>query len=337
MILFDIFVCLMTKKVSLKKGKNLPLVSVIIPAHNAGKFITETIESILRQTYKNLELMIVNDGSTDNTADVIKQFLKKDKRVCWISYQMNRGESAAANLGFFVAKGDYIARMDADDIAHPERIAKQIDFLEKNPDYIVVGTQAHIIDGEGEIIGEKVFPTTHDEIYQSYGVLHPMLHPSIMVRRSLLPRRNKLWAEKLEPNDDYYTLFELLHRGKFANLPEKLMYYRMHEHNKSLQRIKRKFLNSIRIRFRAVKEFGYPLTVVMVVKMLAQAAIVLTLPEFVTAGAYLWLRGMKPFDKAFPVVARWKTQLSGVLSPKNLARYTGLTMVASLRALVSQK
>ncbi|KKU18398.1 MAG: Glycosyl transferase family 2 [Candidatus Pacebacteria bacterium GW2011_GWA1_46_10] len=147
----------MTKKVSLKKGKNLPLVSVIIPAHNAGKFITETIESILRQTYKNLELMIVNDGSTDNTADVIKQFLKKDKRVCWISYQMNRGESAAANLGFFVAKGDYIARMDADDIAHPERIAKQIDFLEKNPDYIVVGTQAHIIDGEGEIIGEKVF------------------------------------------------------------------------------------------------------------------------------------------------------------------------------------
>lgn len=281
-----------------------------MPVHNAEQFVTAAITSIISQTYTNWELIVVNDGSTDRSRQISASLAAKDKRIRLISYRHNQGESTAANIGFSHAKGVYIARMDADDIAHPSRLDKQVAFLEKHPQYVVVGTQAFVIDEADVIIGSKTFPKTHQAIYHQYGVLHPMLHPSIMVRRSLLPDPNILWANQAEPNDDYLTLFQLLRQGKFYNLPAKLMYYRMHQRNKSLQQVKQKFINSLKIRYQAVRKFDYPLTTKMVTASIAQSVVVLLLPEWLVVGMFLWLKGMKSFDQAFPKVAELKTALN---------------------------
>jgi glycosyltransferase involved in cell wall biosynthesis len=297
-----------------KITRRTPLVSVIMPAHNAQEFLAAAIRSILDQSFTDFELIMVNDGSKDATGQIARNFAEQDKRVKVISYARNKGESAAANIGFAKSRGQYLARMDADDIAHPDRLAKQVAFLNKHPEYIVVGSQAHIIDEFDKVIGQKLFPQSHSEIFQQYGILHPMLHPAIMVRRSLIPWQNKLWANEAEPNDDYYTLFHFLHAGKFANLPQKLMYYRMHSNNKSMQHIKKKFVNSLRIRQYAIQHLGYPIHASMILNTAAQAAIVLTMPEWMTVGTFFWLKKMKPFDQAFPVLAKIKHQAVVTLS-----------------------
>lgn len=293
-----------------------PTVSVIIPAHNAQEFLAEAIDSILHQTFSDFELIIVNDGSTDQTGKIAQQYAQQDKRVKVISYRQNKGESAAANLGFLKSKGKYIARMDADDIAHSRRLEKQVRFLDKHPNYIVVGSQAHIINEHNQIIGQKLFPTSHQDIYREYGNLHPMLHPSIMVRKSMIPWTGKLWANQAEPNDDYYTLFHFLKAGKFANLPEKLMLYRMHSNNKSMQNIKKKFINSLRIRAYAFRYLGYRPPVITYAKLLIQSTIVLMLPESVTRGLFFVLKGIKPIDQAFPVIGQLKQTFAQSFQPE---------------------
>ncbi len=285
-----------------QKSVHSPLVSVIMPAHNAECFLAKAINSILAQTYHNFELIIINDGSTDKTQQIAAKFAKQSSKIKLISLIENKGESAAANLGFHQAKGEYIARMDADDVSHPQRLQKQVNFLNSHPDHILVGSQAYIINDQDQIIGKKEFPCTNKEIYREYGILHPVLHPSIMVRRSLLPWKDKLWANQAEPNDDYFTLFNLLNCGKFANLNEKLVHYRMHDSNKSMQDVKRKFINSVKIRYYAITKLNYPLSVNMIAKLLMQACFVLIMPESVTVGLYLVLRGMKPVNQAFPIL-----------------------------------
>jgi glycosyltransferase involved in cell wall biosynthesis len=287
-----------------------PTVSVVIPAHNAEAFLAEAIESILNQSFSDFELIVVNDGSKDQTLAITKSYQARDPRVKIVSYRHNKGESAAANLGFAKAQGKYIARMDADDIAHVDRLKLQVAFLDQHPDYIVVGSQAHIIDEHNKIVGKKLFPLTHKAIYEEYGNVHPMLHPSIMVRKSMIPWKGKLWANEAEPNDDYFTLFNFLKVGKFANLPQKLILYRMHSNNKSMQHIKKKFINSLRIRMYAVRHLGYRPSARAYFKSAAQTVFVLGMPEWVTLGTFFWMRGMKPFDQAFPFIGAWKEKLA---------------------------
>lgn len=279
----------------MKKVKNhkKPLVSVIIPVYNGGQFIVEAIESILCQAYKNLELIIVNDGSKDNTLEIIKSFAKRyPKKIKAISYSRNKGESAAANMGFAASKGEFIARMDADDVAYPEKIEKQVTFMLSHPQVIVLGTQADVINEEGEIVGKKTFPTTYQTIYKAYGFYHPMLHPSCLFRRSSLPYKDKLWENTHEPNDDYYTLFGLLERGKFANLSESLVAYRIHAKNKSLQKARSKVFHALKIRIDAIRDFGYKPTFMAIAINFAQLVGAIVLPEHLIVPAYLVFRGM---------------------------------------------
>lgn len=277
----------------MKQINKRPLVSVIMPVYNGFSFVAEAIESVLNQTYKNLEFVIVNDGSTDNTLRVIKHF--KDlypRKIKVISYIKNQGESAAANIGFAASKGEFIARMDADDICHQERIEKQVDFMLFHPEIIVLGSQALVIDKNGKRVGRKTFPQDHKTIYRHYGFYHPMMHPSCMFRRSLLSHKDHLWENNHEPNDDYYTLFGLLRFGKFANLPDELVAYRVHDKNKSLQKARAKVFSAMRVRKDAIRNFGYRPGVLAIMLNLAQLLGALILPERLIVPAYLLMRGM---------------------------------------------
>lgn len=276
--------------------KTTPLVSVIMPVHNAGDYLVEAIESILRQSYRYLELIVVDDMSTDNSWEIIQRYERthpKKVRAVQTVKQTNSAGNGAMNYGFRYAKGDYIARMDADDIALPTRIEKQVKFLLDHPEVILLGTQAYVIDKNGKKVGKKLMPTDHEHIYRQYGVFHPLIHPSVMIRRSMLPRKDKIYEMRFDVNDDYYTFFKLLNYGKFANLKECLLKYRVHGKNLSLTRPKAKFLDSVQIRFVAMKKLGYRMSVQSFLLMLTQIAVVLMVPEKVIVPLYLFVRGIK--------------------------------------------
>lgn len=277
------------------KNNKSPLVSVTMPVYNAGLFLREAINSILNQTYKNFELIIVDDASTDNSGEIISSFKRQYPRrikVIKLSKNLNRGGDVAGNIGFRLAKGEFVARMDADDIAASDRLEKQVSFLLTNPKIFAVGSNAHVIDKEGYLIGEKKMPLDNEKIYKEFFVFHPLIHPTLMFRKSATKRRN-LYKLEYQANNDYLTFFEMITKGyRFANLPEKLLFYRFHGNNDSLIKVKSRFLNSLKIRIKAIGEFGYRPDFVSVVKLLAQVFIVAILPEKIIVPFYLIIRGI---------------------------------------------
>lgn len=280
----------------------LPLVSVIMPVYNARDFLVPALESILKQTYKNFEFLIVDDASSDNSWETITNYKKKypSIKIYKLNKNTNEAGNGALNKVLKFCKGKYIARMDADDIAHPQRLAKQVDFLEKNKEVIILGTQGVVIDKNGKIVGKKEFPVSHNLIYKAYGTVNPLLHPSCMFRRSLLPNKNRIYEEKFGVNDDYYTFFRLLNYGKFANLPDFLLKYRIHGHNFSLQKPKERFFTSLKIRYQAIKRFNYKISLKSLLTTFLQCLIIVPLPEKFIVPLYMYIRGMEsPFSKCY--------------------------------------
>ncbi len=279
-----------------------PLVSVIMPVYNGDQFLVEAIESILNQTYKNLELIVVNDASTDNSLLIAEKYQRKHPqrlRVFTTSKQTNSAGNGAMNYGFTKSRGELIARMDADDIAHPSRIEKQVIYMQNYPETIVLGTQAIVIDKYGKVVGKKNMPTTHAEIYRQYGIFHPMIHPSVMIRKSLLPRQDRIYEMRFNVNDDYYTFFKFLNYGQFANLPEYLLKYRMHGKNMSLSQPKAKFIDSIKIRIVAIRHLQYVLSMKALLCMIGQVMVVLPIPERLIVPLYMLVRGIRPTKVGF--------------------------------------
>jgi len=264
-----------------------------MPVYNAGRFLVPAIESILKQTYQNIECIIVDDQSTDNSWDVIRAYQKRYPNnivAVQTDKKTNAAGNGATNFGLQFAKGAYIARMDADDISHPKRIEKQVAYMEEHPEILLLGTQATVIDANGKETGVKTVPLTHEDIYKTYGIVHPMIHPSIMVRRKMLPNPDKLYAMKYGVNDDYYTFFRLLNLGKFANLPEPLISYRIHGDNASLIHVKEKFRNSVKIRMDAIFHMNYQLSFQALILMMLQFIIIGILPERIIVPFYMKVR-----------------------------------------------
>jgi glycosyltransferase involved in cell wall biosynthesis len=276
------------------KKKNTPLVSVILPAYNAEKFLVDSLESILNQSYKNLEIIIINDASTDKTAQIIASYKKSYTRkikVITLTSNLNGGGDRCANLGIQKAKGKYIARMDADDIAHPTRIEKQVAFLEASPKVVLVGSNAWVINQDGDIIGEKLEPSTPHEIYTSYFTFHPMIHPSCMIRREINGKQFE-YSIEYSANNDYNTFFKLLCKGHlFANLPEKLLYYRIHGKNDTFVKVKKKLMNTLKIRYTMVTKYGYNPSIKGLVSTMAQASMLL-FPERMLISLYFLTKGI---------------------------------------------
>jgi glycosyltransferase involved in cell wall biosynthesis len=275
--------------------RSKPQVSVIMPVYNAQDYLPEAIESILRQTYKNFEFIIVDDASTDRSWQIIRKYERANPgiiRAIRLTKNLNCGGDACANAGFRKARGKYIARMDADDIAHPDRLLRQVQYLEKHRRIIVLGTQAYVINKEGKITGEKSEPTTDKDIRENYFIFHPMIHPSVMIRRRLLPKRKNLYKISYNANNDLLTFFGLLQKGQFANLPEKLLYYRIHGHNDSLIDPKGRFLNTVKIRWYAWRRLGYRPSLKALLINLLQAIIILTMPASLITHLYMIWRGL---------------------------------------------
>lgn len=284
-----------TKMKNIKIKKHNPLVSVIMPIYNEELFLQDAIESILAQTYTHFELILINDASTDSSLSIMQSYKKRfPERITILNLKktLNKGGDSCANKGLEIAKGNYIARMDSDDVAHPTRLAKQVTYLENNPSVFLVGSNAHVIDAKGKIIGEKNEPLTHAEIYANYFTYHPIIHPSAMYRRLYkgVPFSYKL---KFSANNDYYSFFRMICQGaQFANLPEKLLYYRVHKNNNTFNNIKTKFMNTLKIRFKMINTYGYAPTFKQIMITCIQFFGIMCLPEAVLTRLYLLSKGI---------------------------------------------
>lgn len=202
---------------------SVPKVSVLLPVYNAEQFIDEAIKSILEQTYTNFELLILNDGSTDNTSAFIESY-KADSRVQVIEHE-NMGLVGTLNKGLSLAKGLYIARMDADDIAHHTRFEKQIDYLENNPEVAVLGTAINLIDEDGLFIRTISHPSRPklDSAMLSGNFL---AHPTVMIRARALEHISGYRSAFLQA-EDYDLWLRLKSQGYILdNLKEVLLDYR---------------------------------------------------------------------------------------------------------------
>ena len=203
-----------------------PKVSVVIPVHNRERMIRDAVASVLGQTMTDLELIVVDDGSTDGTAQAVESF--GDPRVRLIRHEHNRGTPAARNSGLEAARGEYIAWLDSDDVARPDRLRLQAGYLDANPAIALVGGQAATIrrDGRRSWRPQAPRPLTHERIVATLLFHSPMLQSSMMGRAEVLKR----YAYRLEfpvcQDLDMYSRLMLEHR--VANLPQVLIDRRVH-------------------------------------------------------------------------------------------------------------
>jgi glycosyltransferase involved in cell wall biosynthesis len=203
-----------------------PLVTVLMPMYNAQAFLRESIESILEQSFTDFEFLIIDDGSTDDSAMLAREYAKGDRRIELIGRERG-GYVAAINYGLEFARGRYIARMDADDISTPDRLERQVARMEAEPDLVVLGSCAMAIDPSGRMLGVFDVPLEHEEIEAAHlrgeSSIH---HPAALIRREALEQVGR-YREVLAPAEDFDLWLRLGEVGRLANMPRRLIHKRL--------------------------------------------------------------------------------------------------------------
>ncbi|HAW09284.1 MAG TPA: hypothetical protein DCW42_09030 [Bacteroidetes bacterium] len=206
------------------------LVSIIIPTHNQSKYLEEAIKSIVDQSYDNIEIIVVNDGSTDNTISILSKF----KSEIIVINQINQGKSKARNLGIRSSNGEFIAIMDSDDISDKDRILFQSNFLVEHKNIGVVGSDLFYMNIKGEKIGYQQMPTSDTEIRWRSLSLIPCYN--IMFRSEIVKKNYIQYADDMPYAEDYAFLVDLLKFTQASSLPIPLLGYRIHGSNETLNR-----------------------------------------------------------------------------------------------------
>lgn len=204
-----------------------PKISVLMPVYNGERYLQEAIASILGQTFSDLEFIIVIDPSDDNSKNIIESY--SDPRIILIQNEVKLGLAASLNQGLIIARGKYVARMDADDISLPHRLDKQFDFMEGNPRIGISGTSVKTIGNHPGIV---INHTPNPEMIRSFMLFQPHItHPTVIIRRSLIDQYQIVYDPSFYKAEDYklwsvYSRFIL-----FSNLNEVLLLYRLHTEN----------------------------------------------------------------------------------------------------------
>ncbi len=206
-------------------------VSILLPVYNASSFLDEAIKSILNQSFGDFELIIMNDGSKDQSKEIILSY--SDIRIQYIENETNLGLIKTLNKGIGLSSGEYIIRMDADDICEPQRIEKQIRFMEKHPDVGVCGTWAHVINNKGDITGKIVNQTSPPFLSVSLLFSVPLIHPAVCFRSSVL---KKHLYQEVPVAEDFDLWCRINQDTQMANIPEYLFRYRWHDTNISKEK-----------------------------------------------------------------------------------------------------
>jgi glycosyltransferase involved in cell wall biosynthesis len=204
------------------------LITVFIPAYNASHHINEAIDSILNQTYKDFQLLIINDGSTDNTESIIKTY--SDTRIKYIKKDINTGLIDTLNLGFQITDTKYLVRMDADDISHPQRLERLTAFMEGHPGIDICGSAFEHINAKGIIPKTlKVRPEWHDDISISLLSFCALTHGTAIFRIEEWKKANMSYPQEYLHAEDYKMLVNAASKLRLHNMQESLYYFRLHD------------------------------------------------------------------------------------------------------------
>ncbi len=221
-----------------------------MPVYNGQAFLTRALDSICAQTYRDLEVVVVNDGSTDDTAQILDAYQRKDSRVR-VCHQDNQGLADALNRSCRLARGTYLARMDSDDIAYPNRIARQVDYLHRYQRIAVVGTQARLVSSDGKpstfVTREPVSPAAVRRRLPDGNVL---VHPSVIMRREAYEQTTG-YRRAVAPAEDYDLWLRIAQRHDIANLPDTLLDYAVHPGQASSKMLRQQVFGALAARLAA--------------------------------------------------------------------------------------
>ncbi len=233
----------------------MPQISVLMAVYNDEKYVQEAIDSILSQSFFDLELIIVDDGSSDNSTHIINEMAKIDNRIKVISHAQNRGLTKSLNIGLRVCRGQYIARCDADDLCEPQRLQKQYDIMEKNLDIALCGSQGWYIDTTGKKIGQKNVPLTYTDIKNKLLYNNQFIHSSLFMRKDVLDKEG-YYNKVFKKSQDYELVLRLARTYKVINLKERLVSWRVAPNSISWSG-KSQELYAIKARWYAIRKYDY--------------------------------------------------------------------------------
>lgn len=229
-------------------------VSVIMSIYSEPiEWIEKSIDSILDQTFTDFEFIIINDDpNRDESLVMLNKYARNNQNIKLIFNEKNIGLTKSLNKGLQIAKGTYIARMDADDVALSSRFKKQVDFLNNNLEYVVCGSRSIKIDEKDNEIGIMNVPLKNEEILSQLIIGNPMSHPTLMIRRNILKNKNILYDEELVYSQDYNLIGDLKEYGKLFNIKEVLLLYRVSQTQITSKHSKAQQSNANKIRTRII-------------------------------------------------------------------------------------
>lgn len=238
-----------------------PLVSVLMPCYNVENYIVESMRSILNQTYSNLEIIAINDCSNDETGDLLLKMATEDKRIRVIQNTENLKLIRTLNKGITFCSGEYIARMDSDDIALPERIEKEVNFLEQNRDHDIVSSQFWAFRSESPDKRDLHHNPLHDGELRAYMLFKSgICHPAAMIRKRVFTELGLSFGLEYLHVEDYALWSQALYKTKIANLAEPLLLYRVHKNQVSSQNEYLQIDNKKKVFAIHCKHLGLPIT-----------------------------------------------------------------------------
>lgn len=235
---------------------NTPKLSVLMPAYNAEKYIAEAIESILNQTFADFEFIIVDDGSTDGTWGIIQRYAEREGRIVGVRNEENMRISGTLNRGISLARGEFIARMDADDWSYPDRFQKQIQYMEEHPNVVISGGSMEICSGNLTVLNERKYHLRDRDIRTHLFRYSPFCHATTIYRKEQVQKIGGYNVD-LADAEDYDLYFRMGKIGDFGNIPDVLFKVRTHEESMSRVKARRQELLTLYIRLKAIMEYGY--------------------------------------------------------------------------------
>jgi glycosyltransferase involved in cell wall biosynthesis len=209
-----------------------PTISVVMSVLNGEAFLREAVESMLGQTFGDFEFIIINDGSTDTTPQILADYAKRDDRIRIFS-QQKKGLVESLNRGIALSRSDYIARMDADDVSLPDRLQKQVNFLERHREVGLLSGAYEQIDAAGTVLGTIRFPLADSEIRAAMARINQMCHPAVMMRREVACAAGG-YRKQLLDAEDYDLWLRMAEQTQLANLDDVILRYRVHPRQVSI-------------------------------------------------------------------------------------------------------
>jgi len=252
-----------------------PRVSVIMPTFNSERFVSAAIESVLNQSYKDLELIAVDDGSTDTTPAILRHYANLDSRVQVLRNETNRKAPYSRNRGISVSRGEFLVTFDSDDICAPTRLATQIRRMQDDSRLGVIGSSILLIDQYDQVIGCRRYPESDERLRRNIFKFSPFAAPSTMIRKSSILNAG-LYDATLAPCEDIDLWFRIARIAKLGNCPEVLLKYRVHGESATFKTMRKMNAYTFRIRLKAMREYAYPtnlstLTQLFVIRLLTFA------------------------------------------------------------------